>query len=70
VILDFETDRAGRPAGTLRADSAEVERFEGWLDLLRALEGRIEHTHDVKGVRPGADTTIHRRTPAGTKEGA
>jgi hypothetical protein len=70
VILDFETDPTGRPAGTLRVGSADLERFDGWLELVRALEGRIGHAHGDQGVRPDVETTIHRRTPAGTKEEA
>jgi hypothetical protein len=59
VIIDFETDPAGRPAGRLRTGAGGEEPFEDWLDLLRVLEACIDHSHDDQGVlapdptRPG-----------------
>jgi hypothetical protein len=63
VIIDFETDPAGRPAGTLRTGGDGEEPFEDWLDLLRALEACINDSHDDQGILRDPDPT----RPGGTK---
>ena len=46
VIIDFETDHAGRPMGRLRTAESVEEPFNDWLDLLRAVEGCVAYvTH-------------------------
>ena len=54
VIASFEEDREGRPVGTvdLTAGTGPGHAFEGWLELLRALEliayneGQLDATAD------------------------
>lgn len=39
VTVSFESDRDGRPRGAvLTSDGKPGDRFDGWLELLRALE--------------------------------
>jgi len=45
VIIDFETDHAGRPMGRLRTAESVEEPFNDWLDLLRAVEGCVARSH-------------------------
>jgi hypothetical protein len=45
VVIDLDTDSAGRPVGSLRICTAsEAETFDDWLDLLRALEACVEQS--------------------------
>jgi hypothetical protein len=42
LIVDVDTDAAGRPAGTVHVDGHPAAGFEDWLDLLRVLEAWID----------------------------
>jgi hypothetical protein len=41
-------------AGTLRHDSAEPQRFDGWLELIAAIESTLEAARsDLRPTPPG-----------------
>ena len=45
LLVEFETDPAGRPVGTVTADHDAAEPFADWLDLLRLLDMWIVAAH-------------------------
>jgi len=66
VIINLDTDDAGRPAGTARAKGASEQAFADWLELLRILEICINDAHRNRqlDLRDAADSTTNRRSPA------
>jgi hypothetical protein len=41
-MVELEHDPAGRVVGTVHADGASGEAFDGWMELVRLLERRTD----------------------------
>jgi hypothetical protein len=47
-LVDVDHDETGRVTGTVSADGRAATAFDGWLELVRLLEGRTVSRDDAE----------------------